>query len=108
MQDQTTLTSVVHSPKKYGSNDQQQQKLTHALLTFIIAGDLMPLSIVESTRFHAFVHSADPRFQFPSRKLLRVKLLPEKSAKVREGVMQLLKEASNICVTVDLWSTVVL
>ena len=89
MQDQTTLTSVVHSPKKYGSNDQQQQKLTHALLTFIIAGDLMPLSIVESTRFRAFVHSAD----------LQVKLLPEKSAKVREGVMKLLKEASNICVS---------
>lgn len=55
MQDQTTLTSVVHSPKKYGSNDQQQQKLTLALLTFI-AGDLMPLSIVESTSFRAFVH----------------------------------------------------
>ena len=100
---QTTLTSLVCTHKKYSANDQHQLQLTDALVTFV-AGDLMPLSIVESPRFRSLMSSADPRYQVPSRKLLRVKLLPERSAKMREGILKRLQKASSICVTVDLWS----
>ena len=65
---QTTLTSLVCTPKKYSANDQHQLQLTDALVTFV-AGDLMPLSIVESPRFRSLMSSADPRYQVPSRKL---------------------------------------
>ena len=81
---QTTLTSLVCAPKKYSPNGQRQVQLTEALVIFV-AGDLMPLSIVESPRFRFLMSLADQRYQLPSRKLLRVKLLPETSAKMKEN-----------------------
>ena len=45
--DQSTITSLICTPKKYSMHDQWQSHLTNALVTFI-AGDLLPLSIVES------------------------------------------------------------
>ena len=100
---QMTLTSLVCAPKKYSPNGQRQVQLTEALVTFV-AGDLMPLSIVESPRFRSLMSLADQRYQLPSRKLLRVKLLPETSAKMKENIVQRLQKASSVCVTVDLWS----
>ena len=101
---QSTLEGLVSPPKKYSTNDQQQTNLTDALVTFI-AGDLMPLSVVESPRFQALMSLSDPRFQFSSRKLFRNKLLPEKSAQVKKNIMRFLQNASVVCVTADLWSS---
>ena len=49
---------------------------TVALLSFV-EEDLMPLSVVESSSFRAFVKCLDPRYQVSSRKQLSSILLQE-------------------------------
>lgn len=100
---QTTLTLLVEAQKKYSPNDPRQVQLTNALVKFI-ADDLMPMSIVESPRFKSLMSLADARFQIPTRKLFRVKLLPEMSSRIKDNIVKLLQKSSSICVTVDLWS----
>ena len=101
---QSTLDPLVSNPKKYNMKDHHQVAITEALVTFI-AGDLLPLSIVESPRFHDVMDVANVRYQVPSRKHLSTKLLSQRTTEIREKVMKSLQKAEVICVTVDLWSS---
>ena len=56
-----------------------------------IAGDLLPLSTVESENFKNLMTIADPEYQLPSRKHFTSKLLHEKSSEIRENVKAVLK-----------------
>ena len=63
---QSSIDDYVETKPKYSQNDQRQIQLTDALVLFI-AGDLMPLSVVESTNFRNLCEQLNPRFQVPSR-----------------------------------------
>ena len=101
---QPTLTSLVTTPKKYNPSDPRQIELTDTLVSFV-AGDLLPLSLVESKRFRKLMDKADPRYQLPSRKHLTSKLLPAKITKTQADLMARLKKADKVCATIDLWSS---
>ena len=62
---QTTLDSMVINPKKYAPNDYQQVQITDALVSFI-AGNLLPLSTVESPYFHDLMNASNPKYQVPT------------------------------------------
>lgn len=82
---QTTLDSMVINPNKYASNDYQQVQITDALVSFI-AGNLLPLSTVESPHFHDLMNVSNLKYQVPIRKTLSTKLLPsKKNVKYKEG-----------------------
>lgn len=81
-----------------------QTQLTDAVVEFV-AGNLLPLSIVESPYFHALLSKADPKYQVPSRKYLSRKLIPQKSTKLKEELVAVFKNAEMVCVTVDVWSS---
>ena len=100
---QTTLDSMVSNPKKYASTDYQQVKITDALVSFI-AGNLLPLSTVESPHFHDLMNASNPKYQVPTRKTLSMKLLPSTKSKMQGRVQNSLQKAESVCVTVDLWS----
>ena len=72
-----TLDPMVSNPKKYGSTDYQQVQVTNALVSFI-AGNLLPLSTVESPHFHDLINASNPKYQVPTWKTLSTKLLPSK------------------------------
>ncbi|KAJ8315996.1 hypothetical protein KUTeg_006010 [Tegillarca granosa] len=104
VQEQPKMSEFMKKKVKYASTDQRQIQLTDALIKFI-AGDLLPLSIVESEDFRNLMETADPKYQMPSRKYLSSKLLLENSTEVRNNIMHQMKLAENICLTVDIWSS---
>jgi len=63
---------------KYDSNSPKALSL-NKLLVEMIAEDLQPLSIIENPGFVNLCKALDPRFQMPSRALVRNKLLPGNS-----------------------------
>jgi len=54
---QTTLDSMVSNPKKYASTDYQQVQIT---VVSFIAGNLLPLSTVETPHFHDLMNRPRP------------------------------------------------
>ena len=89
--------------KKYPPHDARQHEITDELVSFI-AGDLIPLSIVENPRFRNLIFKLDPQYQIPSRKHLSTKLLTEKSIEIHEQLMKKLEQVKSIALTTDLWS----
>ena len=73
------------------------------LVTFI-AGNLTPLSIIESSEFKTLVEALDPKYQIPSRKHLSTKLLHQKSTKIQSSLREQLRSVESVCLTIDLWS----
>ncbi|XP_063400303.1 E3 SUMO-protein ligase ZBED1-like [Mytilus trossulus] len=101
---QPTLTQCIKKSVKYSPSDPKQLEMTNALIMFI-AGDLLPLSIVESEEFKNLMEKADTKYQVPSRKHLSSKLLHEKSVEIKNNLVNTLKRAESVCLTIDLWSS---
>lgn len=103
---QQTLTHLVKPSSqttKYNSRHPQQVSITDALVCFI-AEDLVPLSIVDSTRFNKLLHTLDPKNQTPSRKHMSTVLLKRKYNSVKNKILKQLEGIESINLTVDLWS----
>lgn len=98
------MPEFVTKKVKYSNSDPRQIQLTDALLKSI-AGNLLPLSIVESEEFKNLMEIADSRYQMPSRKHFSTKLLYEKSTEVRNNIKHQLKMADSVSLTIDIWST---
>lgn len=103
---QSTIRTFVSCPiVKYNAADPKQKQGLDSLIMFV-AGDLLPLSIVESKHFLKLTHDLDPKFQVPSRKHLSTKLLQEKAREIQSLLKEQLNNAEHICLTVDLWSNI--
>ena len=63
--------------QKYPPNHTHQIEINDQLV-LLIAGNLLPLSLVDSQYFHNFTSSLDPQYQVPIRKFLITKLLENK------------------------------
>ena len=97
--------SLVTPTKKYNASDPRQFSMTDSVVNRI-AGDLLPLSTVDSPHFKSMMAMAGPRYQVPSRKHLTTKIIPAKISALRIDLMCMLSKAdSKICVTIDLWSS---
>lgn len=101
--EQPTIETFVKGGAKYSNRDPRQQQITDALVMFI-AGDILPLKTVESESFKFLIEKLDPKYQLPSRKYLSSSLLQAKCVEVQNNVKAKLKQAENVCLTVDLWS----
>ena len=91
------------SGQKYPTNDHRQTTITDSLVLFV-AGDLLPLSVVESKYFRNLMEKANSKYQVPSRKHLTSKLIHEKVSNLKESIISELKSVTNVCLTLDLWS----
>ena len=80
-----TTNNDTEPQHKYDQKHPKQLATTSALVDFI-ADDLIPLSLVDSTRFKRFVHKLDPRYQLPSRKYLSTVLIKKKHEVVKATV----------------------
>ena len=89
--------------KKYDAKHPRQILVTDALVDFV-AEDLIPLSVVDSTRFKKFVSILEPQYQMPSRKYLSGVLLQKKYDTVKREVLDRIQKSKSINITVDLWS----
>ena len=69
------------------------------------AGNLLPLSLVESPAFKNLIEELDPKYTLPSRKHLSSQLLPAKAKLVTNLMKDELKRVQAICITIDIWSS---
>ena len=74
------------------------------LLIRLIAGDLLPISIVESSHFHKFVSSLDPHYQLPSKEQVNTKLLPDMVGSVQTLIRYHLQQSQSVCLSVSVVS----
>lgn len=81
--------------KKYSSSDLQQVNISKALVS-LIAGDLVPLSLVDSLYFHVLMGYANDCYQVPSRKHLSRKMIPETSANLKKEILGYFKNTSVV------------
>ena len=95
-----SITSFSLGCKKYNKLDPRQRNATEALVT-LIAEDMLPLSLVDSSAFKTFVDKLDSRYTLPSRKHLSTKLLVEE---INSCLKLLLEGVDSVSVTLDLWS----
>ena len=91
------------SERKYGRSHVRQRHATDALV-LLIAKDMLPLSLVESSTFKTFVSTLDPRYTLPSRKHLSTKLIKEKHEVIHCHLVELLASTECVSVTLDMWS----
>ena len=100
---QQVLTHLMIPSKKYLATHPRQISVSNALVEFV-AEDLMPLSVVDSTRFRNLVSILEPCYQMPSRKQLSTVLLKKKYDTLRSKVVDQLQKIKSLNITVDLWS----
>jgi hypothetical protein len=83
---QTSISCFVSSSEsiKYSDNHPKQIQATNKLIQYI-AGDLLPLSTVQSKYFQDFVSCLDPKFALPSRFELTNTLIKEKAAQIKKN-----------------------
>ena len=74
------------------------------ILIKLIAGDLLPISIVESSHFHKFVCSLDPHYQLPSKEQINTRLLPDMAASTQTLIRYNLQLAHSVCLSVSVVS----
>ena len=86
-----TMQSFVKIPTKYAVHDPCQVQISNAFMMFA-AGDLMPLSVVDSKYFCNFLKKMDPRYQVPSQNHLSSNLLSDKKVYLEMEVSKNLKE----------------
>ena len=102
--EQTTMTTFVLPRQKYTNTDPHQRELNDALINYI-AGDLLPLSTVDSKPFKNFIRLLDPRFVIPSRRHLSTTLIAEKHQAISTQLKANMRDVDAICLTIDLWSS---
>lgn len=113
-------SSSVSSPKRKRKSNLQVQstledfrplapnkinKITSAL-TYFIATEMMPYSIVEKPGFKFFVNSLQPQYQLPSRKHISTVKIPKLYTATREVLKEKLTDAHYYNITTDCWTSV--
>uniref|UniRef100_A0A8C5MHN7 BED-type domain-containing protein n=1 Tax=Leptobrachium leishanense TaxID=445787 RepID=A0A8C5MHN7_9ANUR len=106
LRSQITLPQLLQRKKKYSPNHPQAQRL-NASLAKLIALQLLPFQLVDSTPFREFAECAVPQWQVPKRHYFSRKAIPALYQHVEDNVIESLAKAvsSKVHVTLDTWSS---
>ncbi len=89
-------------PLEYSRDSPRFAECLRALVEFV-AGDGLPLSVVESPRFRRLINTLDPRFSVPDRKFVKnhmQQVFGELTATARHTI-----ESESVSVAVDTWTS---
>jgi len=102
---QTTLEESIARSAKYLADSAQAKELNRAV-TYHIAKDSMPISIVERPGFKHMLLKLNPRYQIPSRRHFTDYEIPQLYSHVKDNIVaESLKEVNFFAATTDLWSS---
>ncbi|KAM4702379.1 E3 SUMO-protein ligase ZBED1 isoform 1-T2 [Discoglossus pictus] len=82
--------------------NKKQQELTSAVISLICEG-MFPASILDEPTFKSLLKTADPRYEFPSRKYICSKVLPEKYNAIRDIILKELVDILWCGISTDMW-----
>ena len=86
--------------------DSAQAKESNRAVTYHIAKDSMPISIVERPGFKYMLLKLNPRYQTPSRRHFTDYEIPQLYSHVKDNIVaESLKEVNFFAATTDLWSS---
>ncbi|KAM4794869.1 E3 SUMO-protein ligase ZBED1 [Rhinophrynus dorsalis] len=77
-------------------------ELTSAVISLICEG-MFPASILDEPTFKSLLKAADPRYEFPSRKYICTRVLPEKYNTVRDIILKELIDILWCGIAIDMW-----
>lgn len=102
---QTVISQFVQvrPQEAYSANHPKQKAITNAIVTDLVIGCNMPLSITENQHFRHFLSVADSKYQPVCRRTMTSKV-ESLVAETREKIKLLLASADHVSVTVDIWS----
>ena len=89
---------------KLPKDSEKYRKITE-LIAECIAEDDQPVQCVVYRALNRLINYLEPRYEMPSRHYRHDKGLPALDTKVREHVQRILKEATSVSFTTDLWSS---
>ena len=78
-------------------------KITRALVD-VIAGNLLPFSLVESEEFAALMNVLEPRYNLPCRKSMSSKLINDRKQYIEDKLCATFGSIDKMSVTVDIWT----
>ncbi len=78
--------------------------LTKSIVEDLIVGCDLPISIVENDHFRCFMATVDPQYGVPCRRTVVNYHLPALLQAKKEAMMKLLSFATDVALTVDIWS----
>lgn len=100
---QSLLSDFVKAPNTYSSSHTRQRELENAIVSQMIVGGNLPISIVEQTWFKIFMKIIDPKFAIPGRRRI-TSLIENEYQNKRKVLTEKLAEADSVSLTLDLWS----
>lgn len=103
---QTSLSSFLVSTvgNAYVSAHPRQKSLTNSLVSNLIVNCGLPVSIVDSPHFRAFVGELDPKFAVPCRQTVSNSILPDLLKASREKLQRYLNTCTDVSLTADIWT----
>ena len=88
----------------YSADNSKLHRL-NSLLVELICAEGLPLRLVESEAFQAFVRELDPRYKLPTRQALSSKLIPDKYDTISSEVKDEISKADTVSITTDMWTS---
>lgn len=87
----------------YSANHPRQKAITNAMVTDLVIGCSMPLSMTENKHFRHFMSVVDSKYQPVCRRTMTSKI-ESLVAETREKIKLILAGVDHVSVTVDIWS----
>ena len=102
---QHTLTAIIEKGRQYDPKSLPTKELD-CVVTYYIAKDMQPYSIVTSAGFRTLVSKLNLRYKLPSQKYFTQQEIPSLYTSVKESTVKpKLAEIDFFTVTTDLWTS---
>ncbi|XP_063306241.1 E3 SUMO-protein ligase ZBED1 [Pelobates fuscus] len=99
---QQTVQETLIMKSSHNFDNKKHLELTSAVISMICEG-MFPASILDEPTFKALLRTADPRYEFPSRKFICTRVLPEKYNAVRDVILKELTDILWCGMSTDFW-----
>jgi len=101
---QPSIAKSLQRSKPYDADDRRQAAITRLIMEMLALDDL-PFHFVEGSGFRRLMKYLDARYEVPTEKHFRQRMLPDVYDAVRKGVCDVMTEAKSVSLTTDTWST---
>lgn len=101
---QLPITESLLRTTKYASDDPKAIETTRLIMEMIALDDL-PFQFVENVGFRRLMAHLDRRYQVPSAKHFRQRMIQDVYGAVRTNVAKVVQAADSVSFTTDTWST---
>jgi len=98
------LTATYTRVAPYGSENPKVARL-NSLLVQLVCREGLPLRLVETESFKAFIRELDPRYNLPTRQSLSQVLIPTKYDETKAQLQESIDQAQSVSITTDMWTS---